>query len=144
MRNIADQILARIFDHSMIAFTAFVSLCTNPVQPLAIGHTMHAIGEMTRSCGPPSDTSLVIKFADSWRRLVQDLIQHPDDAQLGYAAEGLLLACPRLLFQSQPSAIPLFMDVLSLYQGALQTQIPQNRSGLRTLELFRKITSIAG
>ncbi|KAJ7255915.1 hypothetical protein C8J57DRAFT_1235837 [Mycena rebaudengoi] len=135
--SIGQQMLARIWDNSLTALTAFVSICTNPVPPLGMGHTIHAIDEIARFFGGSFDISLVIKFADSWRALTKRLIQHPDDSQLGYAAHGVLRACSSPSFHTHPSTIPIFVDILALYEGFLETQIPQNTSAVWSLNVFR-------
>jgi hypothetical protein len=98
---------------------------------------MDAIGSITRLFGPPSDFSLVIKFADSWRMLIKSLIQHPDDAQLAAAVQEVHLAVSLIIPHRHPSIILIFMDILALYEGFLETQIPQQPRAVRAVNAFR-------
>ncbi|KAJ7615241.1 hypothetical protein DFH06DRAFT_125013 [Mycena polygramma] len=143
--DIVADIRKRAAQVMVVAVTAFLTACLQPVRPIYMGDAANTLMQLASASLKIVDLQVLADFCQAWAAIIRHLLQAPTDTDLDSVAESILEWTHRNSKFSirYPASAPLFQDVLSLHLRLLQTHTSQSQDDLnKTKQMVDELASM--
>ncbi|KAJ7615213.1 hypothetical protein DFH06DRAFT_124694 [Mycena polygramma] len=142
--NILADIRNRATQAKVVALTAFLAACLQPLRPIYMGDAARILLDHLGSASLEAvDFQVLAEFCQAWVEIIHHLLKTPTDIDLD-AVAGWILRWAHIQAKFRyPASAPLFKDVLSLHLRLLQTHASKSQLDIdKTTQITDELASM--